>query len=85
MRPIIIFGAALIHALMTAPRGIAGQLADLFVSHLTASEGSSAMIAIRDITVTFGGVVALNKVTVDLTDQRSSASSGRTAPARRRC
>ena len=26
------------------------------------------MIAIRDITVTFGGVVALNKVTVDLTD-----------------
>jgi len=26
----IIFGAALIHALMTAPRGIAGQLADLF-------------------------------------------------------
>jgi branched-chain amino acid transport system permease protein len=26
----IIFGAALIHALMTAPRGIAGQLSDLF-------------------------------------------------------
>ena len=26
------------------------------------------MISIRDITVTFGGVVALNKVTVDLTD-----------------
>lgn len=26
----IIFGAALIHALMTAPRGIAGQLADFF-------------------------------------------------------
>ena len=26
----IIFGAALIHALMTAPRGIAGQLTDLF-------------------------------------------------------
>ena len=26
----IIFGAALIHALMTAPRGIAGQIADLF-------------------------------------------------------
>ena len=25
----IIFGAALIHALMTAPRGIAGQFADL--------------------------------------------------------
>jgi branched-chain amino acid transport system permease protein len=27
----IIFGAALIHALMTAPRGMAGQLSDLFV------------------------------------------------------
>lgn len=26
----VIFGAALIHALMTAPRGIAGQLSDLF-------------------------------------------------------
>jgi branched-chain amino acid transport system permease protein len=34
----IIFGAALIHALMTAPRGIAGQLADLF-GRLTARGG----------------------------------------------
>jgi branched-chain amino acid transport system permease protein len=34
----IIFGAALIHALMTAPRGIAGQLADVF-GRLTARGG----------------------------------------------
>ena len=34
----IIFGAALIHALMTAPRGIAGQLTDL-VSRLASGRG----------------------------------------------
>lgn len=36
----IIFGTALIHALMTAPRGIAGQLTDL-VGRLTGSKGES--------------------------------------------
>ncbi|MCZ7466702.1 MULTISPECIES: branched-chain amino acid ABC transporter permease [Rhizobium/Agrobacterium group] len=38
----IIFGAALIHALATAPRGIAGQIEDLAVLLLGKSNGGSA-------------------------------------------
>ncbi|MEQ8345037.1 MAG: ATP-binding cassette domain-containing protein [Sneathiellaceae bacterium] len=89
----VIFGAGLLHAVITAPNGIAGQVMDLAaglrarlgwrpagpagavagetgaagepgaaVRRFDAAGGLDAPIEIRDLTVRFGGVLALDRV-----------------------
>ena len=67
---IIIFGVALVHALVTAPEGIAGQISNLIIrgsrdrTDITQNKGPAAMISISDLTVQFGGVRPLNALNV---------------------
>ena len=63
----MIFGAGLLHALITAPQGVSGQLVDL--SDLIRTKVAVALgeeisvIEIEDLVVTFGGVSAVNNLT----------------------
>ena len=64
---IMVFGAGLLHALITAPQGISGQVVGLGrllsakLSALDAArDGAEAVIEIRNLTVAFGGVRGLN-------------------------
>lgn len=80
----VIFGAGLLHAVITAPNGIAGQLFSAFtksgtksVSAIDASQISAptisntktvhSTIAVKDITVQFGGVLALDNINASMT------------------
>ena len=84
----MVFGAGLLHALITAPQGIAGQVGDAdgavrkLVGRL--DQGSeSGMIEIDDVTVMFGGVRGLNALTASLPEPVTGLV-GPKAPARRR-
>ncbi len=73
----VIFGAGLLHAVITAPDGIGGQLMGLAAgvrSRLrpTASAGSirtelATPIEVSDVTVRFGGVLALDSISAEFT------------------
>lgn len=69
----VIFGAGLLHAVITAPNGIAGQLIGLAGKfnpqsvekpQTKSAVSSDASVAIKDVSVHFGGVVALDKINV---------------------
>ena len=64
----VIFGVGLIHAVSTAPQGIAGQLQGL--AGLLRRRGRTgrrcSMLEVRDLTVTFGGVKPLDGVSFEL-------------------
>ena len=66
----MIFGAGLLHALITAPQGVSGQLVDL--SRLIRDEGhallgeETGVIEINGLAVTFGGVSAVSNLTATL-------------------
>ena len=86
----MVFGAGLLHALITAPQGISGQVVGLGAPRRqtcrldAARDGAETVIEIRNVTVEFGGVRGFNDLTADVS-ARSPGLSGRTAPARRRC
>jgi branched-chain amino acid transport system permease protein len=80
----VIFGAGLLHAVITAPNGIAGQIQALFEKTSPASSGSgvTAKVAapapsdqpiavgethVQDVSVRFGGVLALDGATASFT------------------
>jgi branched-chain amino acid transport system ATP-binding protein len=46
------------------------------------AQGNDPLLAVRDVSVVFGGIIALNGVSFDM---RHGQILGRTAPARRRC
>ena len=65
----MVFGVGLLHALITAPQGIAGQLQEAplrFAGGSSAAAGAIRMIEIDDLTVLFGGVRGLNALTASL-------------------
>ncbi len=59
----IIFGIGLLHALITAPKGIASQILDRR-ARVAAPKEAQQSIEIADLNVRFGGVVALDNVSV---------------------
>lgn len=73
----VIFGAGLLHAVITAPDGIAGQLMGLgakigkrvgkVFAVSPAQPGLATPIVIRDVTVRFGGVLALDDISARFT------------------
>ena len=80
----VIFGVGLLHAVITAPNGIAGQVFGLFGRRATAKAAENittkddakffvdrplvtSVSTVNDITVRFGGVVALDRVEANFT------------------
>jgi len=74
----VIFGAGLLHAVITAPDGIAGQIMGLGAAVKRRfgvagkpsrnESGLNSPITVRDIAVHFGGVLALDKISATFTE-----------------
>ncbi|WP_299589390.1 ATP-binding cassette domain-containing protein [uncultured Tateyamaria sp.] len=81
----VIFGAGLLHAVITAPNGIAGQIIEAVSGRFARNAGAQAtanppnidgaetqtsqdtQVEINDVTVRFGGVVALDTISASFT------------------
>ena len=48
-------------------------------------DGDEILLAVEDVSLSFGGVRAISDVSFDIRKGESARSSGRTAPARPRC
>jgi ABC-type branched-subunit amino acid transport system ATPase component/ABC-type branched-subunit amino acid transport system permease subunit len=64
----VIFGAGLLHAVITAPDGIAKQINDGISGMFSKRKRRRNMLEVQSITVKFGGVTALDDVSAQFTE-----------------